>query len=76
MVLLSISGFSDFLQKSKAGDLIMEAGVLKYPDLFKIVFFRVRTIHPKMFFFQFFQNTAFLLLYYSGCKKATAMVFI
>ena len=26
-------------------------------------------------FFQNFQNSAFLLLYYSGCKKATAMVF-
>ena len=27
-------------------------------------------------FFQNFQNTAFWLLYYSACKKATAMVFI
>ena len=27
-------------------------------------------------FFQNVQNTAFLLLYYSACKKATAMVFI
>ena len=26
--------------------------------------------------FSFFQNTAFLMLYYSACKQATAMVFI
>jgi len=27
-------------------------------------------------FFQNFQNTAFLLLYYLACKEATAMAFI
>ena len=54
----------------------MEGGVLKYRDLFYIVFFRVRTIRPKLGVFQIFQNTAFLLLYYSACKKGTTMVLI
>ena len=27
-------------------------------------------------FFQYYQNTAFWFLYYSACKRATAMVFI
>ena len=45
---LSISGFSDFLQKSKAVDSIMEARVLKYPDLFNIVFFKVHADLVKM----------------------------
>ena len=48
MIKLSISGFLDFLQKSKAVDSIMEARVLKYPDLFNIVIFKVYADLVKM----------------------------
>ena len=61
MVYISISGFADFLKKSKAVDSIMEAGVLKYPDLFNIVFFRVRTIRPKMGVFSIFSKYSFFV---------------
>ena len=45
---LSISGFSDFLKKSKGVDSIMEAKVLNYPDLFNIVFFKAHADLVKM----------------------------
>ena len=34
----------------------------------------VRTVHPNLDVFQNFQNTAFLLLSYAACIKATTMV--
>ena len=40
--------FLDFLQKSKAVISIMEARVLKYPDLFNIVIFKVHADLVKM----------------------------
>ena len=36
----------------------------------------VCTARPNLGVFFYFQNTAFLLLYYSACKKATSMAFI
>ena len=54
----------------------MYTGVLKYPDFFNIMFLGCVPYAQSWVFFQILQNTVFLLLYYSACKKATAMVFI
>ena len=54
----------------------MYTGVLKYPDFLNIMFLGCVQYTQSWVFFQILQNTVFLLLYYSACKKATAMVFI
>ena len=76
MIQLSISGFLDFLQKSKAVDSIMEGAVLKYPDLFNIVFFRVRTIRPKLGVFSNFSKYSFFCCFITQLVKKLQQWFL
>ena len=54
----------------------MYTGVLKYPDFEISCFLGCVPYARSWVFFQICQNTVFLLVYYSACKKATAMAFI